>query len=372
MRAPARTIRKIAIDYAISTAVWLSISWLVAWQEYLYLKEEHLPIHLGEVLLLHGVRFFTVALLTPPIFYIVEEKPIETVHNLRRALTYLAGFIPYSIVFACIRWCLLPPWMPDTHWQHRTLASLINLMYGMFADEFGIYLAILIAAHAHAYFMLIRRQELERSELRQALAQSELHALRAQLHPHFLFNTLHGIGALIQIDPACAKTMLLKLSVLLRRTLQQSQTDLVPLQDDLKFIEEFLDLEKMRLGDRLAVRWAIDPQTRKMLVPQLILLPLIENSVKHGVACYRDGGKIEIISRKDEKDFSIEIRNSVVAHARIEPGTGIGHQNIRTRLQYLYSGDAMFTFYQDDTVAVATITLPALSLSQKDPELQLQ
>src|SRR5207302_2044101 len=114
-----------------------------------------------------------------------------------------------------IRWLRLPPWRDETNsWGPRSLEMLFELLYGTFADVLLLYLSVVVAAHAYAYFVHGQRQEIERLELRQSLAQSELQALRAQLHPHFLFNTLQGISTLIETDRVTAQGMLRALAAL--------------------------------------------------------------------------------------------------------------------------------------------------------------
>ncbi len=226
-----------------------------------------------------------------------------------------------------------------------------------FADQIVIYFAIVVAAHAYEYFERARKEELERSELQQALAANELQALRIQLHPHFLFNTLHGISTLIDSDPKAAKGMIVKLSSLLRAVLKHASSDLAPLQEEIEFIQAYLDIEKL-LGKRLAVRFTIEPATSQMLVPQLILQPLVENAIVHGVSCNREGGWIEIATQEDDGVFEIQIRNSVGGESR--KGVGLGLQNTTARLKYLCAGASFSFAIGNDKTATARLVLPAL------------
>jgi two-component system LytT family sensor kinase len=363
-------LRRIGRDYVISIAFWLTLSLLIARQEYTFSAVEHLRISFREILILYGVRYLTVALLTPPLFYIVERWPINVPGAVRRTLAYLAGFVPFSIAFGVIRWCMLPPWLEQTQsWGPRDPYTLFLIIYDTFADVFLLYLGIAVAAHAYAYFYRSQRQEIERLELRQALAQSELQALKIQLHPHFLFNTLHGISTLIDTDKAAAKNMLVRLSTLLRSALKHGSSDLVPFREELEFLESYLDLEKMRLGKRLEVRWHISQETRDALVPQLILQPLVENAIVHGIACCREGGWVEIGSTRSGDALHIEIRNSIGGQG--QAGLGLGLPNTHARLKYLYSDESTFDFQiHASGVAAANLTLPALTAFSK-PESEL-
>lgn len=369
MYPPGTRVRYIARDFAISIAFWLSMSVLMAWQEYMLARQENLHYSIAEMLLLFAVRCFTLALMTPLIFYIVEWRPLKPGAMIGRGFGYLLGFALFSLAFASIRWCIYPPWMPDTqHWGVRSFQTFVDMLYEMFADEFVTYIAIVIAAHAYVYFFSVQRQEREQLELKQALTQSELQALKSQIHPHFLFNTLHGISTLVESDPTRAQSMIVNLSRLLRRAIQHDGVDLVTLGEDLQFAEEYLNIEKMRLGNRLTVHWSILPESRNVLVPQLILQPLIENAVKHGVSPAREGGWIEVSSARNGHTLNIEVKNSVLGTHR--NGTGLGLQNIRMRLKCLYGDDASLQFRRDDRVAIASLTMPAFSGAETvEPEV---
>jgi LytS/YehU family sensor histidine kinase len=250
----------------------------------------------------------------------------------------------------------MPPWnIPAQKFDQRSLHAFVT-GFDVFAETLWNYLILVAAAHAYEYFKRARDQELE---LQQALATSELQALKSQLHPHFLFNTLQGISALIDTEKERAKTMILKVSNLLRTALQCASSDVISLDEELKFVEDYLSLEKMRLEDRLDVRWQIDPAARHLLVPQLIMQPLVENAIFHGVACCRGGGWIEISSRRAEGMLEITIRNSV--GGKRQAGMGLGLQNVRARLKHLYEDEATLCFDQgSDGVAIATLVLPAI------------
>ena len=211
-------------------------------------------------------------------------------------------------------------------------------------------------------------QELETSEFQRALAVSELQALKMQIHPHFLFNTLHGISTLIETEPARARAMIVKLSSLLRTALQQTDSDLIPLQDELKFVGEYLDLEKMRFGARLRINQCVDPETLPLLVPQLILQPLVENAIRHGIGGSREQGWIEITSNRRDDSLELVLRNSVGGNR--PEGMGVGLRNTSARLQHLYAGEAIFTFeFSDEATAVATLIIPALG-GDRQPEIR--
>ena len=359
MERTSKSARLIARAYALSLLFWLPLSLLVGWQTYYLERLEHLHVQLSIELLVSAVRYFTIALLTPPIFYWVNRWPVSRT-QLRRIGAYALAYIPFSCAFALIRWLILPPWMEESmSWGPRSLWNLFALAYSTFADLFLLYLGVLVAAHAYTYFVRDQQLEMDRLRLRQSLAQSELHALRAQLHPHFLFNTLQGVSTLIDVAPATAQRMLFTLATLLRVVLKQGSVDLISLREELQFLRAYLDLEHMRLGPRLTVRWDIAPEAEQALIPQLLLQPLVENAVVHGIANARDGGWIEISVRIRNRCLEVEIRNSVGGTST--PGLGVGLANVKARLQHLYADDelALFDFRLDNTLAVARLVVPA-------------
>lgn len=279
----------IAIAYLWSISVWMTFAPLLAGQDKLRLLERGLHTPYWDILLVHSAWLFTSALLTPPIFWIVLRYPLSKEARLRRVFAYVLGAISYVIVSVCLRWLLLPDWDTDTQqFTPRSLHGLLSDAH-LFAFQLWDYFVINVGAHAYRYFTRVRDQELERAQLQQALAASELQALKSQLHPHFLFNTLQGISALTDTDNRRAKAMVLKLSNLLRTALRHDSVDLVTLEEELKFVEDYLGLEKIRLEDRLELRWNIQPETRGMFVPQLIMQPLVENAVVHGLPAVARG-----------------------------------------------------------------------------------
>lgn len=359
-RMKLKEVQPVVRAYGLSIAVWCGLSLLTGVQYRVFDKAMNIHSSLFEMLLLAESRGFSFALLTPPIFYLARRSISGARDRFRYLLVYGLGVGPFMLLYACIRWTILPPW--DAALQQyvpRTKHGPLELIQSGFADQVTMYIAIVAAAHAYWYFEKLRKQEMENVEFQRALAASELQALKMQLHPHFLFNTLHGISTLIDTDQVSAKKMVVKLSSLLRGTLEHSSSDLIPLSEELKFVREYLELEAMRLGTRLNVEWSINSDTGSTLVPQLILQPLVENAVRHGIACTREGGWVEIKSTKSAGTLELCIRNSI--GGKRTPGLGVGLRNTDARLRYLYADEATFAFAEtDDHTATAILRLPAL------------
>jgi hypothetical protein len=355
---------RIARAYLWSLLSWLSLAPVNAGENSVTLLDRGLYVPYWSLLLDNSAWMITAAVLTPPLFALVRRYPIADRHRAGRVAGYLVGSLPYLAVSACVRWVLLPPLNSATRqFTHRTLHSLLGIFHS-FSFQIWCYLAILVVAHAYYGFVRAKAQELERSELQQALAASELQMLKSQLHPHYLFNTLHGIATLIDGDRAKAKASVLKLSNLLRASLDYGNSDLISFAEELKFVRSYLELEQMRLEDRLQISWDVDLETRESLVPQLILQPLVENAILHGISCCREGGWIQIVSRKIGDKVELEIRNSVGGKSR--EGLGLGHRNTTARIKHLYANEGTFVFRIDaDDVAVATLAFPGFLPQQK-------
>src|ERR1700734_207640 len=358
MQAPR--LRGIARAYLMSIAFWCGFALLMGLQ-YRPLNRQNLWSSLVDLLVEVALRGFALAFWTPPIFYLVGNYISFSKSRFRYALLWSLGAAPFVVLHTSILWVLVPPYDDALQkYASRSLHSWLEMIRGGFADQIFIYTAIVVAAHAYEYLKNLRREERERYEYQQALAASELQALKMQLHPHFLFNTLHGIATLIDGDAKNAKAMIIKLSNLLRTALDRDSADLISLEDELKFVREYLDLEKMRFGNRLKLDWRVTPETCRLLVPQMILQPLVENAIRHGVASSREGGWIEVATKISDGILIIYVRNS--AGGKTANGTGVGLRNVETRLKYLYSGDAsLHLSVAEDRTATASLSLPALN-----------
>ena len=366
----SQSASRIASSYLWSILIWLALAPVDAFEDKIGLLDRGLHAPYRILLLRQCAWLLTAAFLTPIIFSIVRRYPITDEHRVGRVTGYLFGSLPYLAASACIRSALLPPWdFAAQQFSHRTVEALVSNIHP-FGFQLWCYLAILVAAHAYYAFIRTKAQELEQSELRQALAASELQMLKSQLRPHYLFNTLHGIATLIDSDRAKAKASMLKLSNLLRKSLEYGNSDLIPLTEELNFAKSYLELEQMRLEDRLQSLWDIDRETREILVPQLILQPLVENAISHGIACCREGGWIQIVSRKLGERVELEVRNSVGGKSR--QGLGLGHRNTAARIKHLYANEGTFVFkIGPDDVAVATLSFPGFRLQpRQSPESQ--
>ncbi|MCA1557757.1 MAG: histidine kinase, partial [Acidobacteria bacterium] len=208
-----------------------------------------------------------------------------------------------------------------------------------------IYWVILGIDHALRYYTKYRERELQASQLEARLAQAQLQVLKMQLHPHFLFNTLHAISTLMHRDVEAADRMIARLSDLLRLALDNEGVQEVTLKQELELLERYLEIEQTRFRDRLTVEMRIEPEVLDARVPNLILQPLVENAIQHGITPRRGQGRIEIGARRTNGTLDIYVRDDGRGLAGATDETvkeGVGLSNTRARLLQLYGGHARF------------------------------
>jgi LytS/YehU family sensor histidine kinase len=210
------------------------------------------------------------------------------------------------------------------------------------------YWAVVGLVHAVDFHRESQERELTAAQLQTRLAEAQLQSLQRQLHPHFLFNTLHTISALMHRDTEAADAMLARLSDLLRLTLERIGTQVLPLKEELDFVEKYLEIEQARFGDRLQVRFDTPPGTLDAAVPNLLLQPLVENAVRHGIGPKVGGGRVEVVARRDGDMLKLVVRDTgygVPAEKLTALNTGgVGLSNTRSRLETLYPGRHRFEF----------------------------
>mgnify|MGYP003936817539 FL=1 len=223
-----------------------------------------------------------------------------------------------------------------------------------------IFSCTVIAWYAVTNYREAKESRVESAELNAMLQQAQLQALRSQLNPHFLFNTLHSIAELIHENPRHAEQMVIQLGELLRKALETQALE-VTLREELEFIRSYLAIEQTRLGERLNLVWQIDPAVLNARVPSLLLQPIVENAIRHGIANSPRGGRLEISAARAGDQLRLEVRDDgpgLTTQTSAPPaGRGIGLGHTRARLERLYGARASFSLTGEHGV-VASITLP--------------
>jgi signal transduction histidine kinase len=288
------------------------------------------------------------ALLTPAVFALARRLPLERGEAGRRLVLHLVIALAVAAVLEVIRVGVFRPlFLPDGFFgppppgmQAPRFTPAGAILQFRFLDELVIYLAVLAAGFARDYFLRYRAHAAESARLQAQLAEARLAALRMQLNPHFLFNTLHAVSALVERDPAGVRRLVAKLSALLRHVLDSGSRQEVSLGEELAFLRDYLDIQQTRFQGRLDVEESIPRDLWGALVPNLLLQPLVENAILHGVGRIEACGRIEISARKDGERLLLTVRDNGPGLEGNGRAGGVGLANTRARLSALYGEDA--------------------------------
>lgn len=292
-------------------------------------------------------------------FYVCRTAPLETATAERTLSVHAAAAVVSSAIWLlCARMLAaaaarLSPWFSDAPAAIAREQALILTM--------GVLLFLLASAVHYVLLAAERSREADRQalELRVLAREAELRALRAQIDPHFLFNSLHSIGALTGSDPPGARRMAILLADFLRDTISLGAQDRIPLADELRLIDRFLTIERVRFGERLSVELHLDPGLDGCPVPPLLLQPIIENAVTHGIAKLVDGGRIRIHTARNGSRLVIAIENPCDPDRPQGSGTGVGLANVGRRLDAAFGGQAWMTSSETDGQFKVELNLPA-------------
>jgi len=315
-----------------------------------------------------GVRLFQHLLLLPILLLAYRAALAIGWHEQRRAVA-AAGHAALAFGFAlCARPCLvlpqaihdgdlmllrelfvseLGPQVLRNLWVSSTFDFLLSYCFGF---------ALILGARTYDD---LKHEKLRTAKLQRDWVQARLQALRMQLNPHFLFNTLNTAVAVLRKEPATAEQMLVGLSDLLRRTLRDGETEQVPLEREADFVRKYLEIQRLRFNDRLTFAIDVPAETRRALVPGLLLQPLAENAVVHGVAHEEDSVRIDVRARRDEERLVLEVENSAAAQPTSNTGHGIGLAATRERLRAMFGAqhDVELATRADGSV-VARVSIP--------------
>lgn len=225
----------------------------------------------------------------------------------------------------------------------------------------------------YTYFIRHRREEIRNLRLETANRENQLNNLRAQMNPHFMFNALNGIRALVDENPEQAKRAITQLSAILRNAMATVKRKVVPLGEELDIVKAYLGLEAMRYEERLRVHFDVEPGVEREQVPPMLLQTLVENAVRHGVAKFPQGGDVHIAVQRGTDGLVLSVRNSghfeTVRTVTTGPQrVGIGLRNTRRRLDMIYGGKAKLHITNRDGMVVTEVEIPALSATN-DPEM---
>jgi two-component system, LytTR family, sensor kinase len=369
-------IKRRLVRWALIFGFWTLVGFFYACHLYLIYSRTNQPTTLARVLPPALVFWYSWAVLTPFILWLARHFQLER----RNWIRALAIHIPASLLFALAHETLsifafsLFDLAAGKPWRFFAVLSR-SLFTIFFSMEVVIYWMMLFASHAFEYYRRYREEELKASQLESRLTQAQLQALKMQLHPHFLFNTLHAISALIHKAPDAADEMVARLSDLLRLTLDNVGTQEVTLKQELEFLEHYLEIEQTRFQDRLSVEISIDPETLDAQVPNLILQPLVENAIRHGIAPRPDAGRIEISAKREDGMLHLRVSDDGPGlpnggQAFLKEGVGLA--NTRARIECLYGGLHQFELKNiEDGGLVVSLVIP-FRISESESEIEPQ
>ena len=321
-------------------------------------------IEIGSLLILNLTLWYVPAALTAPIFRIAAHFRLDAERWIRSIAIQATAAVLFSIVHVAammaVRVMLWPDLrsMPGERWlSYIQDQYLRNLDWSLMT-----YAAVVGLSYALGYYRESQARALKAAHLETSLMEARLKTLEAELHPHFLFNTLHAISTLVHTDPEAADRMISRLSDLLRLTFDRSGAAGVALKEELEFLQKYLEIEQIRFQDRLAVKFDIDPETLDTDVPRLILQPLVENAIKHGIGPRAGQGLVQISTKKRPDGTWIEVRDNGVGlsrNARARFTNGVGLSNTRARLECLYGSQHRLDFAEGNGGLSVQMLIPA-------------
>lgn len=340
-----------SVQYLLIFGIWTIVALFFSTQIYLMNYAEKQPIRHTTTFLVQASACYPWALATPLVLWLSRRFCIERSNWMRRvALHALFSIILCSFLLA-LHFNLYMVVMGRG--SSITAFRVFNYVYFNLDRWLLIYGLILVLNHAFNYYHSFRKGELKASQLRTQLVQSQLEALKMQVQPHFLFNTLHSISALLSKDTDGARKMITRLGDFLRLTLENSGSMEVTLQQEIEFLHGYLEIERIRFQDRLTTDIQVDPEVLDVRVPNLILQPIVENAMRHAIG-NSTSGRVEITAVPRNGVVRIEVRDNgpgIQVDRTLDPprGRGLGLANTRARLAGLYGNAASFELNNDPT-----------------------
>lgn len=344
--------------------IWLSVGFFDASQTVFVMRIEGMHHAWLKLFLTLLFAWVPMILLTPVIFYLSRRFPPTRLHALLTWFVHL-GMLSFLCLISAL-WVaafeqLLNPWADPAgpgSFFHRVLFRFISGLVSYVV----LYVAVLGIGYALDSRERLARQETETARLSEALSKSQLDALRRQIEPHFLFNTLNAIAGLVrEARNEAAVNMIAGLSDFLRRVIEDSNRQEVPLSEEIDHVQRYLDIERTRFADRLTVDLQVPRELLHSQVPSLILQPMVENAIKHGISKRAQGGQIRIGAVRSNGTLTLKVYNDGPS---LTPGSdqtqcGVGTSNVRRRLESLYGSSFEFSLKNEGPHGVeAVLSLP--------------
>ena len=341
------------VRYGLIWGVWTIVTLFFTSQVYIANAASSEPRKFGYVreLLGQASACYLWALVTPLVLWLSHRYCIQRHNWLRRAAFHFVFSVILSSVLLALHWIALMVIFERT--SYITPFLIFRFAYINLEKFLLVYWTMLLMSHAFSYYNSYRKGELKASELRTQLVQSQLEALKMQVHPHFLFNTLHSISALLSKDTEAARRMITRLGDFLRLTLENSGSMEVTLQQEIEFLNGYLEIERIRFQDRLTTDIRVDPEVLDVRVPNLILQPIVENAMRHAIG-NSTSGRVEVTAAPRNGLVRIEVKDNgpgIDAERILDSrrGKGLGLANTQARLAGIYGTAARFEMLNNPT-----------------------
>jgi two-component system, LytTR family, sensor kinase len=354
----SRAPRPIPVWVFVSAA-WLGPAILAAFQAYVQARLGNRDPVTWRSLVWEGGDWLLYALLTPAVFWTARRYPLTRGRVAPRVLIHLAASIVLCAAWAgggvLLRWLLFAADPPSAR-------GIVGWFFTSLPFGVAVYFAVLGVEHAAHFYLEVRERESQAARLSAQLAEARLGALRMQMQPHFLFNSLNAITVVVRDrDTATATRMLEQLGEMLRRVMRSDRPAETTLADELDFVRQFLAIEQVRFSDRLRPVFAVDPAVRSARVPELLLQPLVENAVQHGLAGRVGATLLRIEARREGAELVLSVVDDGpgLDAAPAGRGEGLGLGNTRERLATLYGDRASLELTRTpEGGCAATVRLP--------------
>lgn len=298
------------------------------------------PIPWSHAIIANLTYYYLWAIGTPVVVWLARRYPFEAGQWTVSIGLHVAAscVLTALLLLAAVAIIGLFELKPDPGYLQR-----VSFAFGVnFQSSLLTYWVILFAWYAVDYYSKYRDREVRATQLEAQLSQAQLQALKMQLNPHFLFNTLNSVSSLMYTDVESADAMLARLSEFLRLTVDRDLEQEIPLDQELEFVRQYLEIEKIRFEKRLRVRIDVDAEARLAMVPSLALQPLVENAIHHGIAPRREGGAIEIHAQREDGLLRVSIVDDGLGR-RNDARERVGLANTRARLEQLYGSKQSLT-----------------------------
>jgi signal transduction histidine kinase len=354
---PSRSTARRWQPWLLGFGVWTVLGLLSAVQTSIYFMRDGRPVPWPPLVIDRLADWYTCAIFTPLFFWIVRAIPWE------RSRWWRSLGVQTLVALACVPIKYLM-YAGIVAWLIPDFRSVVvgRMIVGNFVYEFMAFAAMFAVIHAVEFNRRAMENTARAARLEARLAEARLETLTAQLQPHFLFNTLHAISTLMHRDVEAADTMLARLGDLLRRTLDGRDRPEVPLAEELRLLESYLDIARVRFEDRLTLDVSIATETTAALVPRFVLQPLVENALQHGIGSREGSGRVTIRATRTGERLHLSVSDDgpgIALQGNGFPREGIGLTNTRERLRERYGGDHSLQLTKgDDGGLLVAVDIP--------------